>query len=319
MNIAELTTFIAVCHNGSFTRAAALRHLTQPGVSRHIQRLERELGVTLFERRRRELTLTEAGHKLLPYAEETINRHERFIQSLRPAGAEISGEIRIAASTTPGEFLLPRLLTQFTYQHRGVRPQVFIGDSAEVVAEVQDLQWDLGFVGVRIPSRSLQYDVVGEDELVLIVPASHPFAKRKSVKVAELGGQPFIEREGGSGTLRAFRTTLAEQGVPVPRYRVAMTLNSHYAILSAVQNVFGLGVVSSLAIEQHQLDGVVPVKLEDVSLKRRIFMVHHRQRHQSPAVVAFADWVLRQTSHVNRRREAKVRTFRLQDTPKDPA
>ena len=293
MDIDELASFVAVCRMGSFTKAAADRGLTQPGVSRHVQRLERQLSTQLFDRGHGPPSITEAGSRLLTYAEDALARHDRFVQSMHTVAAPLAGELRIAASTTPGECLLPTLLAEFTVEHPAVTPQLFVADSAEVISELRGRQWELGFVGVRLPARNLQFDVIGEDEVVLVVPEGHALAGRATISLSELVGQPFIEREGGSGTLRAFRAALGRAGIPVPRYHVVMVLNSNHAILSAVHSGLGLGLVSSLEFEQHGFAHVHQARVADLPLRRQLYMVRPRSRPLPAVASAFASWVLK--------------------------
>ena len=291
MDLEELQSFIAVSRRGSFTKAAQDRHLTQPGVSRHVQRLERELGVTLMERRRGSLTLTPAGQRLLAYAEDAVQRERRFVSSLRRTVLAVAGELRIAASTTPGEFLVPGWVAGFTQLHPDVHPQVFVADSREVVEELRERRWDLGFVGTEVPARDLTYEEVAHDQVVLAVPSSHPFAGRASVSLADLNGQPFLEREGGSGTLSSFRSALTTRGLPFPEYKVVMVLNSTHAILSAVSNGYGLGLVSILAMRPNPPSGVSAVRIKELPRRRPLFLVRSRHRPLPTAASAFAEWV----------------------------
>ena len=286
-----MQSFVAIAKLGSFTLAANELHLTQPSVSRHLQRLERELGVILLERRKNSVELTGPGRRLFTYAEEAIERHLRFVSELKNEELSIAGELRIAASTTPGEFLVPGWVAGFTALHSGVHPQVFIADSAEVVAELRERRWDVGFVGTRITARDLLYEEIAQDKVVLAVPVSHPFATREEVALAELKDQPFLEREGGSGTLSSFRSALTYRGFPFPRYKVVMVLNSMRAILSAVNSGYGLGLVSSLALQQRESKGVSLVRIAELPPSRPLYLVHEKRRPLPMVVTAFIDWV----------------------------
>ncbi len=291
MDLTALESFVAVARHGSFTLAAQQRNLTQPGISRHVQKLERELGTALFERHAGSAVPTAAGRRLLAYAEEALEGHDRLLADLRREGEELAGELRIAASSTPGEFLVPGWVSRFTALHPGIRPQVFIADSSEVVVELREHRWDLGFVGVRLPGRDLRYDVIAEDQVVLAVPADHPFAARSEVRLAELEGQPFLEREGGSGTQLSVRAALARRKLPLPRYRVVMVLNTTQAIVSAVQSGYGVGLVSSLALDARASSRVVRVRVAELPSSRPLFLVRERRRMLPPLVTTFADWV----------------------------
>ena len=291
MDLGRLESFLAVARHRSFTQAARELHLTQAGVSRQVQKLERELGVALLERRRGAVVLTAAGARVRAYAEEVLDRHRRLIEDLRPEPATLAGELRIAASTTPGEFLVPDLVAQFTERYPAVQPRIFITDSAGVIEELSERRWDVGFMGMQIPGRGLRYDVIARDEVVLAVPAGHPYAGRGTVRLAELAEQPFLEREGGSGTLLSVRTVLAERGLSLPAYRVVMTLSTTQAIVSAVEHGYGLGWVSSLALESRDARRVALVRLAEIPLDRALYLVQDGRRPLPPVAAAFAEWV----------------------------
>ena len=291
MDLTGLESFLAVARHGSFTLAAQERGITQPGITRHVQKLERELGAALFERHAGYVETTTAGRRLLAFAEETLRGHERLLGEVRLESEELTGELRIAASSTPGEFLVPGWVSRFTTRYPGVRPQVFIADSSEVLEELRERRWDLGFVGVRLPGRDLHYDVIGEDQVVLAVPADHPFATRSEVGLAELKGQPFLEREGGSGTQLSVRAALTHRKLPLPEYRVVMVLSTTQAIVSAVQSGYGLGLVSSLALDGRDSSRVVRVRVTELPASRPLYLVQERNRMLSPLAVMFGYWV----------------------------
>ena len=291
MDVGALRSFVAVCRSGSFREAARERHVSQPGVSRHVQRLETELGVALLVRQRKHVVPTSAGSRLFAYAVDTLAAHDRIIESLARDDAAVEGELRIAASTAPGEYLLPGLLSQFTEIYPRVRPRVVVTDSASATEQVADGHSALGFVGMRVTHPSLEWTVVAEDELVLAVPGRHPFAGRPSVDVTELKGLPFIEREPGSGTWTGLRRALDRAGVKEPGYTPVMVVNSTHATLAAVNNGFGFSIVSSLAVHEHEFDQVYPARLTGLDTTRSLYMVS-RTPFDSSVAQAFGDWVL---------------------------
>src|SRR6266540_792808 len=222
MNFADITSFVRTAEAGSFTVAARELGLTQPGLSRQIQRLERSLGVALFERGRHGLVLTSAGERYRAYAEDVLARHRQLLDELGGTEASLEGQLRIAASTTPAEFLVAELIANFTALHPNVEAIVFTADSERVVDEVADGRHNIGFVGARIERRRIRYDAVATDEVVLAVPEKHPFARKRVVPVAALAKERFIEREGGSGTIMSVRRALAERGQELPSSPTAM-------------------------------------------------------------------------------------------------
>ena len=290
MDVSALRSFVAICRSGSFREAARERHVSQPGVSRHVQRLETELGVALLVRQRKHVVPTAAGSRLYAYAVDTLAAHDRIVESLARNDVAVEGELRIAASTAPGEYLLPGLLSHFTEIYPRVRPHVVVTDSASATAQIVGGQSDLGFTGMRVAHPSLEWTVVAEDELVLAVPGRHPFAGRSSVDVTELKGLPFIEREPGSGTWTGLRRALDAAGIGEPGYVPVMVVNSTHATLAAVNNGFGFSIVSSLAVHEHEFDQVYPARLTGLDTARSLYMVT-RTSLDSSVAQAFADWV----------------------------
>ncbi|HZS02054.1 MAG TPA: LysR family transcriptional regulator [Chloroflexota bacterium] len=295
MEVDQLESFVRVAERGSLTLAARELGITQPGLSRQMQKLERLVGVPLFTRTRNGVRLTSAGERYRAYADEVLTRHRQLLAELRASEATLAGELRIAASTTPGEFLVPRLVGDFTAQHPEVRAIVFSADSRGVVDEVLARRWDCGFVGARLDRKGLRYEPLIEDEVVLAVPAFHPFARQASVELADLAGQSFVEREDGSGTILSVRTALAERGLSLPPYRVSMTLSTTQAIVSAVAEGYGIGFVSSLALADRAAGRVAAVRLAELPLRRLLYLVREEQRVLPPVARRFIDFALAQS------------------------
>lgn len=292
MNLEQLHTFLVIARHRNFSRAALEHKLTQPGLSRQIQRLEKEMGVELLHRHRSRLELTLAGEKFRLYAENILAQHREFLAALREGATAKSGKLRMASSLAPGEFLVPELVSRFTASYPGVQPEIFITDSAQVISEIKERRWDIGFVGKQIHKRGLQYDRVADEEIVLAVPANHPFAARGEVKLAELEGQPFIESEYGEGALRTVRMLLTKLGMTLPPYKVATSLSSSRAILLTVERGYGMGWVSFLALGPEWKGRVAPVRLSGLPLERPVYLVRIKQRPLPLVASSFVDWLL---------------------------
>jgi DNA-binding transcriptional LysR family regulator len=292
MDVADLEHFLILVERGNFTSAAKDLGLSQPALSRQIQRLERAVGAPLFLRSRAGVQLAPAGERFRSYAEEGVALYRRLLNDLRGGETPLRGELRLAASTTPAEFLVPRLLAEFTAAYPGVRAIVFTANSQRVVEEVAEGRRDLGLVGARFPRRGLHFDPIAEDEVVLAVPPHHPLARLSEVPIDALAKQPFIEREDGSGTTLSVRRALAKQGMALPPYRVVMTLSTTQAIVSAVRAGYGMGFVSSLALGDAGADGPVAVRLVGVPLRRAIYLVRDARRLPPPAGQRFVDFIV---------------------------
>ena len=293
MDFEQLASFIAVARHRSFTLASRERGLSQPGISRQIQKIERELGRTLLERDGFGVHLTAAGERFLAYAEDAMDEYARIVANVRGEPQQLEGNLRIIASTTPGAYLVPTLVARFEERNPRVRAEIAIADSAEVIAAVKGGRWDVGFTGAQSMDRSLHPMVVAEDEIVLVVPRHHALARRNDVSLAELADLPFIEREEGSGTLQSLRLALSRRNLVLPPRRVVMVLSSCQAIIAAVQQGLGVGFVSSLALDQSAASEVVGVRIADVSTLRRLYLIHRDRSPLSPVAAAFVSFVER--------------------------
>lgn len=289
MDLAELEAFHATVEAGSFTAAARTLGVSQPALSRRVRRLEAELDTALLVRGSAGLELTPAGERVLAFAQETLHRYAAVREEL--AGAGLTGSVRIVASTTPGEHLVPELVARFLEAHPGVSADVEVADSAAVGEAVLARENDVGFSGRRADDARLTHVPVARDEVVLAVPVSHALAERDSIPLDALEGQRLIQREEGSGTQRTFVEALAARGLSLPIPSASVSLGSTHAVLSAVDAGLGIGLVSMRSLAHHQSDCVTAVRVEGVPVWRSLFMVYEtarsRPRHHE-AFIAFA-------------------------------
>ncbi|MDA1258409.1 MAG: LysR family transcriptional regulator [Chloroflexi bacterium] len=292
MNIAQLSTFVAVVETGSLTSAARRTGVTQPGVTRQMQRLEAELGVALLERLPTGVRATREGEQLLTYAQEALSGYGTLLAAIQDPGAPLEGRLRIIASTTPGEYLVPELATGFSDRHPAVTTEVFVADTTAVIDEMLERRWDIGFVGRPADHRRLACTAVATDEVVLAVPANHALARKRQVSLADLAGERIIEREGGSGTRLTVQDELDRLGLKFPAYVASMVLGSAHAIVSAVDAGLGVGFVTARALKSHDATRVTAVRLADARFLRRLYMVHEKGRPLPRVVRAFRDHVL---------------------------
>jgi DNA-binding transcriptional LysR family regulator len=291
ISLAEMRTLVMAVEAGTFTAAARHLGVTQPAVSRQLIKLEQRLGVALFERDARLLRLTPAGERLLAYAREMLGGFERMLADVNRESRSLKGELRIGASTTLGDFLVPAWAGRFGQLHPEVMPRLFISDTEAVIEDVLDSSVEVGFVGRSPSAASLTQVAVAEDEVVLAVPADHPFARRGEVGLAELQDQPFIVRERASGAVGTVGDTLKQMGLPELRPRSKMAMNSGQASLMAVQKGFGFCWVSIMAFTTGSGAGVVPVRVREARFVRKLYMIHQR-RVQKPVAREFMRWLV---------------------------
>jgi len=292
MNIEYLKTFLEVVRLGSFSEVAKKLSISQPAVSFQIQKLERDLGVRLIDRGQKTITLTDAGKRLLRFAEAVGKEQARLTRDLDQLREEVTGDIVIAASTIPGEVLLPPILGEFKTLHPAIGARVEASDSIAVITRVQDGSYDVGFCGVKPEGKELDYFKMADDEIVLIVSPEHPFARRRKVSPLELEGEQIIFREETSGTQRSLKSLLAKAGLDIGKWSPSLVLGTSQAVVSAVESGLGIAFVSNLAIKKSLALGLVKqVAVNGIKLKRDFYCVYRKERVVSRLLSEFIAFV----------------------------
>jgi DNA-binding transcriptional LysR family regulator len=292
MNLEYLKTFRDIVRLGSFSEVAKKLSISQPAVSFQIQKLEQELGSRLIDRTQRAITLTAAGKRLLRFAESVEAESEQLRHDLEDIREKVTGDLLIAASTIPGEYLLPTLLARFKQIHPAVKVQVDVSDSLTVINGLLDNTFEVGFCGVAPERRDLESFRVAGDEIVLIVFPEHPFAQRGEVAPADLEGEPFIFREGSSGTQRSLEAQLSRAGLNLKKWSPNLILGSTQAVVSAVEDRAGIAFVSNLAIKNSLALGKVrQVGVSGLKLSRDFYGIYRRERVVSRLLEEFITYV----------------------------
>ncbi len=289
MNLEHLRTLIAIAEQGSLSAAARAKRVSQPAVTKQVQRIEAELGLSLLVRGpKRQAELTPAGEQVVAFARETLARYEALQRELANLKTVGQGLIALASSTIPGEYVLPGLLAAFRTEYPQIKVEMTISDTADVATRLLANEADVGVIGSTIRRPGLRLERLMGDEVVLAVPPDHSFARREWVEVEELRGKPLVLREEGSGTRRSVEAAFAAAGIALPTDSVALVLGSTQAILQAVGQGLGLGFVSARAAAQAEADGhIACVGLEGVDLRRDLYLAYLPQRAGDPLVARF--------------------------------
>lgn len=279
MPLPYLETFSKAAELGNFTAAAKELGLTQAAVSQRIHALEKILKKPLFQRQHGRGLLTEAGKLLYSYAQRILELHAEARRDILGQDAARGGELLIAASSIPGEHLLPALLARFGEQHAEVHTRVRVSDSLEVLAQVERGDVHLGFVGRKTDNPRLEFRFLARDQLVLIVPASHPLRRRKRISIQQLTTQPLILREAGSGQRHAFEQSLEQAGHALTDCRIALELGSNEAIKAAVLEGAGAAVLSIHAVHKEIDAGLLhAVAISGLAYDRDLYIVLDHKR-----------------------------------------
>jgi len=296
MNVEQLFTFQEVARLGSFSEVAKKLGISQPAVSFQIQKLEQELGIRLIDRSQRAIALTGAGKRLLAFAETVKTERKQLQLDLERMRDEVAGDLRLNASTIPGEYLLPALLARFKQQHPAVKIQVDVSDSLTVIDRISASSGDIGFCGIAPEGRDLDFFRIGGDEIVLIVPLDHPFAGKEEITPDELTGEPFIFREETSGTQRSLQTLLARAGLDITKWTPHLVLGSTQAVMLAVTAGAGIAFVSNIAVKKGP-EGIKQVKVRGLNLRRDFYCVYRKERIVSRLQREFLNFIRTQVQY----------------------
>jgi DNA-binding transcriptional LysR family regulator len=215
MNLTQLETFLAVVRTGSFTKAASQVHLTQSAVSRQIQDLEESLGVQLFERLGRRVSLTPAGRVLVEDAASLLQQARNVRDRLRDFDEEMEGELRVGATVTAANTFLPPLLAGYRKSNPGVNLSLQLGRSGILVERLRSNELDVAVVGSGQNHPDLMACCAIEDALVLVGAPDHFLARRRTIRPEDLNGIAFITREPGSDTQKLLHEWLQRHKVEV--------------------------------------------------------------------------------------------------------
>jgi DNA-binding transcriptional LysR family regulator len=275
----HLETFALAAELSSFTAAARALNLTQAAVSQRIAALEADLGVPLFHRQGGRVLLTEAGRQLHDYSTRIFALHQEARAQVTGKTEPLTGELSLAASSIPGEHLLPGLLSVFQQQYPHIQVKAAIADSQAALEQVEQGVAHLGLVGRKGDSPHLDYHSFAGDRMVLVVPANHPLAGSSSVRLAQLCELPLVLREAGSGSRWCLEQALARAGKSLHDLHVVLELGSNEAIKETVLRGPALAVLSTYAVHKEvQAGRLHPLDVTGLPMQREMFAVRDRRR-----------------------------------------
>jgi DNA-binding transcriptional LysR family regulator len=291
MTLDQLQIFIAVAEREHVTRAADALGLAPPSVSAAVASLEREFGTKLFHRVGRGIVVTEGGKLLLDEARALVSRAEAVKLAMREFTGLSRGRLAIKASQTIASHFLPPRLVEFHQAYPGVALAVSVGNSAEVVDAIIRGDVELGFVeGPEEEQRDprLAAELIAWDELVMVVSADYPWAKKAKLSVDDLTAGKWVLREDGSGTRAAFVKALDALGISSGDLNIVIELPSNEAVLAAVLAGAGATILSASvcadAIKARTLKRL-PVSIAP----RAFYALQHGDRYRSRAVTALLE------------------------------
>jgi DNA-binding transcriptional LysR family regulator len=301
----QLRILKAVASEKSFTRAAEILYVSQPSLSKQIKILENRLGIVLLNRENSTISLTEGGRVFLQYSERILALCEESCRALNDVKNGDRGNLTVGASQTIGTYLMPRVLALFAQNYPQININVQVDSTRVIAKNVVNREIDIAVVGGDVPEelkKNLDIENFVEDELILIVPKSHPFAlkKHKKINKDDLYHLNFITLNSTSTIRKFIDNILRQNDIETKQFNIIMQLNSIEGIKTAVSLGLGAAFVSSSAIEKEiKLKTVEIITIENIRITRRLSIITNRQCYRSKALEFFHNelWVLKNITH----------------------
>jgi DNA-binding transcriptional LysR family regulator len=285
----RLSVFLSVAHRLSFSRAAEDLCISQPAVSKHVQQLENELGVQLFERLGRRAALTDAGRILVDYAQRVTMLTEEVRRLLKETEGLQRGWLRVGATATLGLYLLPDLVARFQSKYSGIETTLAIDNSTTVARRVLNAEVDVGFVDAPLSMPGLQVRPFARDEITLIVPCGHWLASHPASWAQMLPKATLITREKESGTRQIVDAGLSRLGVKPKRL---MEIPGCEGVKRAVAAGLGIAFLSRRATTLEVAQGIIcQPEIPELCFHRGLYMVMRKEGRPSAGVLAFLSLV----------------------------
>jgi len=298
MNLNQLKIFYMAAKCGSLSAAAAALYITQPAVTKGIQRLQEYYEIKLFNRFGKRMALTDAGDALYSIAESLFEMENQAEESLRDFQQRKRGFLRILASESFGSYYLPFIITRFIHANPKIRVSVELLPTDLIVEKTATLANDLGFISYPVPHKKLAMREVLEDSYQIIVPSGHPLASKSVIEPGDLEGQALIVHEKGSAPRRSTEEFVRRHNINVS---LPLELSDNEAMKTAVEEGIGIAVITRRVVSKELAMGTLKaIPLSDPAMTRKFYLIHHKDKYISRPLQSFIDMVDQWASEYSR-------------------
>ena len=286
MELDQITAFLEVARQQSFSRAAEKLYRTQPAISAQIRLLEQECGQKLFDRLGRKIFLTRSGEVLFEYGQKLLAMHRETLQRVQEAHGTAAGKLLVGANEATCLYVLPQVFADFKRKFPQVGISVYRNFSHKILQKIAENQIDVGIVTLPVAHNNLKVVPIYEDELQVVVPAGHPFARRASVGVEEMAAEPLIFPKGGRTRELLEKLFQKYRG----ELHISMELASVESIKKFVAAGLGISLLSGSYAKVETKSGVLKlVVLQGPKIVRKLGLVYRTDRDLSRAAQGFVE------------------------------
>lgn len=288
-DLPDLRAFVSVAKLGSFSAAAEELHLSQPALSRRIEKLEAALGVRLFHRTTRKVHLTTVGREFSHRANDLLISLEQSLIGIRDVATNISGEVTIACIPSAVRFFLPSILTEYHARYPRIMLRIIDQGANEVLTTVLRNEADFGINYIGTQEPDLHFEAIMKEPFVLACRSEHPFAKKKKVSWSELATHDFMSVTKDSANRFLLDLALSEHSIHPHWYCEAQHVST---LVSLVEAGMGIAAVPRLAMPPEGHPTLVSVPLVDPLISRSVGLIRRRGRTLSPAALELYNKIL---------------------------
>ncbi len=288
----KLRVFCAVVETQSFSQASRMMNLSQPAVSLQMRALEEIYETVLFDRSEKHLKLTSAGELLYKHAKEILGLYSRAEKEISALTGRVKGLLAIGASTTVGNYLLPGAIVGFRQKYPRVDLRLLVGNTKAVVKMLNSGDVHVGIVEGDVSRENMVVERLMADELKVIFAPDHPWAKKKSLSVADLIKEPFVIREQGSGTRQMIEKYLQKQKISLSDLIISLELGNTEAIKTAIEQGMGVSIVSGWAVKKEMAQGTIKAAtFKDIQFLREFSILYPKRKTPHSTGVQFLDFL----------------------------
>lgn len=271
--------FISVAENLSFSKAAEELFISQPAVTKHIKEMESALNLALFERKGNRVYLTKAGKLAYDHLKNIRLLYRDMEFELERLNDSFKGTLRIGASSTISQYLIPKMLAAFYKRYPEIELFLFNGNSFEMEQKLLANEIDMALVENEASHSDIKYINFMDDEIIAVAGAQSVYAKKKSISASDLTEIPIVLREKGSGSLQVIQYALQKHNIDSEKLNITLHLGSTEAIKNFLLDFEGIALISEKAIEKElRLRELVKINIRNFSILRKFrFALKHGQ------------------------------------------
>ncbi|MCK5164095.1 MAG: LysR family transcriptional regulator [Desulfobacula sp.] len=291
MDLWQLHIFVSVVENKSFSKASEVINLSQPTVSSHIKELEDYFQCRLLDRLGKITEPTKAGVILYQYSKKLLTLRDQAESALHDFLGKTKGNLFIGGSTIPSGYIIPRLIGPFSKQFPDIRIELAAGDTMQIVREIKKGKIELGIVGAKIDDPQIKQEKLVADEMKLIIPLNHKWAKKTSVDCSKLFEEKFIAREKGSGTWQSILKSMDNAGFNSKKMNTSITMGNTVSVIQGILNHVGISILSTIAVQDDIDKGrLKALSVKGLDLSRFFYLTLSKKRTLSPICNKFIEF-----------------------------